>query len=305
MGSLGLEGLEPRSVKTAIYPILIVNNAYDPRFATLRNCCLLIEFGKPLVSEVAKHLKRICAREGIEADENALKFIAQRSEGDVRSAVNDLQALGQGKCRLTYNDVSWLAFRDRKEAIFEVLRLIFYARSCEAAKRAIDMADVETDMLFEWIYENVPFQFQDPHGLSRAMDALAVADLYRGRVRATQDWKLTRYVVDFMTAGVAMAREKEPSTWVPLRFPERIRMLSRTKQEREMRSQIGWRIRRRCHISSVRAVKEVLPYLRIIFESNVEMAAGIARWLGLDEAMVEYLAGEGRWAQATVKRLGS
>jgi replication factor C large subunit len=51
----------------------------------------------------------MCEIEGIEADENALKFIAQRSTGDVRSAVNDLQALGQGKRKLTYDDVSWLA----------------------------------------------------------------------------------------------------------------------------------------------------------------------------------------------------
>ncbi|MEM2561654.1 MAG: AAA family ATPase, partial [Candidatus Bathyarchaeia archaeon] len=32
--------------------ILIANNAYDPRFITLRNYCLLIEFKKPKVSEV-------------------------------------------------------------------------------------------------------------------------------------------------------------------------------------------------------------------------------------------------------------
>ena len=51
------------------------------------------------------------------------------------------------------------------------------------------------------------------------------------------------------------------------------------------------KIRRKCHISSVRAVKEVLPYIRIIFENNPEMAAGIAKWLDLDETMVDYLAG--------------
>jgi len=297
----GITGTEDRGglraitniVKTAMCPVvLIANNAYDPRFSALRNYCLLIEFRRPPIVEVVKHLKRICVREGIGAEESALRFIAQRSEGDVRSAVNDLQALGQGKKRLTYEDVSWLAFRDRKEAIFDVLRLIFYAKSCEAAKKAVDMADVDQDMLFEWIYENAPYQLQDPHDLAKAMDALAVADLYRGRIKATQDWKLTRYVVDFMTAGVAMAREKTPLGWVPFRFPERIRMLSRTKQERKLQSQIGMKVRRRCHVSSVRAVKEVLPYLRIIFESNMKMAASIAEWLDLDEAMVEYLAGE-------------
>jgi hypothetical protein len=34
-----------------------------------------------------------------------------------------------------------------------------------------------------------------------------------------------------------------------------------------------------------------LPYLRIIFKNNAAMAAGIAKWLGLDAEMVEYLVG--------------
>jgi replication factor C large subunit len=293
-------------VKTAQCPIvLIANNAYDPRFSSLRNYCLLIEFKKPPVGEVAKHLKNICEKEGIQADENALKFIAQRSGGDVRSAVNDLQALGQGKKRLAYEDVSWLGYRDRQDSIFNVLRMIFYGKTCSAAKQAADMADIDADMLFEWIYENVPAHFTDPHDLANAMDALATADIYRGRIRATQDWSFTRYVIDYMTAGVAMARHRtKTSGWIPFKFPQRIQMLSRSRAERAIQRSIGVKIKRRCHISAVRASKEVLPYLRIIFENNVDMAAGLARWLDLDQEMVEYIAGSEEKAEAITKSTG-
>ena len=287
-------------VKNAQCPIvLIANDAYNPRLSTLRNYCLLIEFKKPSASDVMKHLKRICIREGIEAEEKALKFIAQRSEGDVRSAVNDLQALAQGRKRLTYEDVSWLGYRDRQESIFNVLRMIIYGRTCVGAKRAVDMADVDMDMLFEWIYENVPAHLNDPHDLAKAMDALSMADVYRGRIRATQDWSFIRYVIDFMTAGVAMARQNsKTSGWIPFKFPQRIKMLSRSKAERGMQLRIGFKIKRKCHISANRATKEVLPYLRIIFRNNVEMAAGIAKWLELDEDMIEYLAGNKKNAEA-------
>jgi len=71
-----------------------------------------------------------------------------------------------------------------------------------------------------------------------------------------------------------------------------------------MRSQIGMKIRKKCHVSSVVAVKEFLPYLRIVFESNVGMASGIAEWLGLDEDMVEYLAGGKRQAKAIMQGSG-
>jgi len=292
-------------VKTAQCPIvLIANNAYDPRFSNLRNYCLLIEFKKPLAGEVMKHLKRIYVNEGIQADENALKFIAQRSEGDVRSAVNDLQALAQGKKRLTYEDVSWLGYRDRQDTIFNVLRAIIYGRTCLGAKQAVDMADVDIDMLFEWIYENVPAHLIDPHDLARAMDALSIADVYRGRIRATQDWSFIRYVIDYMTAGVAMARRNTKARgWIPFKFPGRIQMLSRSKAERAMQLGIGYKIKRRCHISANRASKEILPYLRIIFKNNVNMAAGLAKWLDLDKEMVEYLAENKENAETIVKLL--
>jgi len=280
-------------VKTARCPIvLIANNAYDPRFRALRSYCILVEFKKPHVSSVAKRLQHICEREGIQVDETALKFLAQRSQGDVRSAVNDLQALAQGKKRLKYDDVSWLAYRDRQENIFNVLKMIIYGRTSYGAKQAVDMADVDIDMLFEWIYENAPAHLTDPHDLAQAMDALSMADVYRGRIRASQDWSFMRYVIDYMTAGVAMARQNSKvHGWIPFKFPSRIMMLSRSKAERAMQSRIGFKIRRKCHISAARASKEVLPYLKIIFKNNASMAAGIAKWLDLDAEMVEYIVG--------------
>jgi replication factor C large subunit len=279
-------------VKTARCPIvLIANNAYDPRFRTLRSYCLLIEFKKPSASAVLKNLERLNDREGIQPEENVLKFLAQRSEGDVRSAVNDFQALAQGKKQLKYDDVSWLAHRDRQDSIFNVIKLIIYGRTSLGAKKAANMADVDIDMLFEWIYENIPLHFTDPHDLAQAMDALAMADVYRGRIRASQDWSFTRYVIDYMTAGVAMARQNSKvSGWIPFKFPSRIMMLSRSKIQRTIRKNIGLKIRRKCHISANRASNEVLPYLRIIFKNNVQMAAGIAKWLDLDLEMVEYIA---------------
>jgi replication factor C large subunit len=234
-----------------------------------------------------------------------LKFIAQRSGGDVRSAVNDLQALGQGKTRLTYEDVSWLSYRDRQDSIFNVLRMIFYGKTCGSAKQAANMADVDTDMLFEWIYENVPTHLTDPHDLATALNALSIADVYRGRIRTTRNWSFMRYVIDYMTAGVALARQNtKTSGWIPFRFPQRIQMLSRSRAERAMQFRIGTKVKRKCHISATRASKEVVPYLKIIFKNNGEMAAGLAKWLEMDQEMVEYLVGNEEKAESIIELMG-
>ena len=292
-------------VKDARHPIiLIANSAYDPRLSNLRNYCVLLEFKKPAVSEVAKYLKSICEDEGVQVDEAALKFIAQRSEGDIRSAVNDLQALAQGKKKLSHEDVSWLGYRDRQESIFSVLKMIIYAKTCVSAKQAVNMADVDIDMLFEWLYENIPDHLNDPNDLANAMNALSIADVYRARIRATQEWGFMRYVIDYMTAGVAMARRKSRTAgWVPFRFPSRIQMLSRSRAERAAQLNIGQKVKRRCHISARRATREFLPYLRIIFKNNPEMAAGLAKWLDLNPEMIDNLAGDEGKSEAITRLL--
>jgi len=293
-------------VKTARCPIILISNsAYDTRFLNLRNYCLMIEFKKPSASDVMKHLKRICDGEGIGADENALKFIAQRSEGDVRSAVNDFQALAQGKKKLTYEDVAWLGYRDRQDSIFNVVRMVLYGKTCASAKQAVNVADVDIDMLFEWIYENVPEHLTDPHDLANAMNALSLADVYRGRIRTSRDWSLTRYVIDHMTAGVAMSRQNTRTHgWIPFRFPQRIQMLSRSKADRAMRLSIGQKIKRKSHISAFRASREIVPYLGIVFKNSVGMAVGLAKWLELEPEMIAYLAESEDKSEEIVKMMG-
>ncbi|HDQ05494.1 MAG TPA: replication factor C large subunit [Candidatus Bathyarchaeota archaeon] len=292
-------------LKTTRSPVVLTaNDAYDPRFRTIRNYCLVIPFKKPTIRETVSHLKRICAKEGIEADEEALKLIAERAERDVRSAVNDLQALAQDKTHLTVEDVKWLSGRDRKEVIFDVMRTILYSGDSWKAKKAVSSADVDPDMLFNWIYENTPYHLTDPHDLVKAMDYLALADIYRKRIIDTQYWTLLRYVIDFMSSGVAVSRQRsKASGWIPFRFPEKIRMLSRTKGERALQKALGMKIWKRCHISAMRSAKEVLPYLKIIFENNPEMAVGLSDWLDLDEEMIEYLAGNKKQTKAILAKL--
>lgn len=309
----GIAGKEDRGgvkelttiLKTSRSPIVLTaNDAYNSRFTTIRKYCLVIEFKKPTVREGVSHLKRICMNEGIDADEEALKSIVERAGRDVRSAVNDLQALAQGKTRLTMEDVAWLSGRDRKEVIFDVMRTIMYSKDAWEAKKAVSSADVDPDMLFNWIYENTPYHITDPNDLVKAMNYLSLADIYRRRIMDTQYWTLLKYVIDFMSAGVAVSRQRtKTSGWIPFRFPDKIRMMSTTKGERALQKAIGMKVWKKCHISATRSKTEVLPYLKIIFENNPEMAAGLSNWLDLDEEMIEYLAGNKKYTKAILAKL--
>lgn len=309
----GISGKEDRGgarelakiLKTSRNPIVLTaNDAYNPRFATIRKYCEVIPFKKPTVRQVVSHLKRVCTKEGIDAEEEALKFITERSGRDVRSAVNDLQALAQGKQQLSKEDIIWLAGRDRKEEIFSVMRTILYSRDALEAKKAASNVDLDPDMLFHWIYENTPYHLTNSKDLVKAMNAIALADIYRKRIKDTQNWSFLRYVFDFMVSGVAAARQKTKTCgWIPFRFPDKIRILSQTKRERELRKSIGLKIGKKFHLSTTRSNKEVIPYLEIIFQNNPEMAAGISNWLELEDGMIEYLTKSKKQHRAIIAKL--
>jgi replication factor C large subunit len=249
----------------------------------------MIEFKRLGLRDAIPYLKRICEKEGVEPDEQALRLIVDRNEGDMRSILNDLQTLSSGRRKLAYGDVTWLGFRDRRASIFEALRTVFSSPTCLQARRATDMSGLDLDMFFEWVYENAPRQLNDPRDVSEAMDALARADLYRARMRRTQAWELLPYAIEMETAGVAMAREFTKPVWSPMKFPERIQLLSRTRRTRALEMEIGRSIAARCHISPKRATRQYLPYVKFILRHSVADRANLAEWLRLSDDAMEYL----------------
>ncbi|MBS7623289.1 replication factor C large subunit [Candidatus Bathyarchaeota archaeon] len=298
-----VDGIDPVSDRGAVETIasaiertnwplvLTANDPWDPKLAPLRTLCLMIQFKRLGLRDSIPYLRKICTAENLEVEERALRFVAERNSGDMRSMINDLQTLSAGRSKLTYDDVLWLGWRDRKESIFQVLGSIFNAKTCAWARKAADLVDIDPEMLFEWIYENAPAQFSDPKDREIAFEALAKADLYLTRMRKTQNWSLLSYALDFMTAGVAMARERTKPSWVKMSFPERIKLKGKMKRESGLKVEIGRKISLRCHISKAGAIQYFIPYLKQIFKNNRGEAERISRWLDLDEGMVKYLSG--------------
>lgn len=275
--------------ETQVPVILTANDPWDPKIGPIRNATTMIEYKRLGLRDTLPYLKKICQTEGIEVDEQALRLIVDRNQGDMRSILNDLQTLASGRKRLTYDETTWLAFRDRKETIFEALRTVFSSPTCLQARRAADMSGIDLDMFFEWVYENAPRQLNDPRDLCQAMIALADADLYRARIERNRIWELLPYQIEMETAGVAMSKEFTKPAWVPMKFPERIQLLSRTRKVRSIEAELGRSIGARCHISSRRAISRYLPYVKYVLDKNPATGARLVEWLGVSEDAMEYL----------------
>ena len=76
-------------VDLSIHPVVLTaNDPWNPNFRELRERCKLIKYSRVNVRSIVSFLRKICLAEGVAADPLALKFIADRSGGDVRSAIN-------------------------------------------------------------------------------------------------------------------------------------------------------------------------------------------------------------------------
>lgn len=297
----GLTGDEDRggvsaiieAVKETVNPIVLTaNDKWDTKIRPLHRFCLMIEVRRLQTSTIANLLAKISQNEGVKANVEALRTIADNSAGDPRSAINDLQAVAEGRSEITLADVRGLSSRrDRLQSIFDGLRAMFHAESMGKAISSVESLDMDYDMLIQWVYENIPREFTDPSELMRAFDALSRADIFLGRIRRYQDWGLLSYVYQLMSAGVALSRRVPSNRFVNYSFPNYIRELSNTRSKRNALKEVCLKLRAKCHASTHEVLQEFLPSIQTIIENDAKAATQIARWFDLTEEDLEIITG--------------
>lgn len=271
--------------------VLTANDPWDQRLRPIRDLSLMIAFNRLPKTAVVSVLRRICAAERLECEDDALSYIASKAEGDLRSAINDLEAVARGYGKVTYELVKMLVRqRDREYNPFETLRNLFMSKYAWQARAAVTHSNLDYDALMEWLNENIPLQLSDPEDVWRAYEALSKADIYASRIIRTGDWDLLTYVFDLMGPGVAVSRRKSKFRWVKYGFPQKILMMARAKEAREVRDKLAEVIAGRLLTSKSTVKSEVLPYLKVIFEHNPRYAARLALGYSLTDSMIRYLS---------------
>ena len=276
--------------------VMTANDPWDQKLRPVRDAALMVGFRRLTKTDVKKVLRRICELERVECDEDAINFIAEKAAGDLRSAINDLEAMAEGFGRVTLQLAkALLRPRDRVYAPFDVVRKVFIAKYAWQARQAASQTDLSPDELKQWINENLPLQIHDPEDLWRAYEALSKADVYFGRIIRSGSWDLLPYAIEMMTAGVSLAIKNDVRAkykWVKYQFPQKILLMSRTKESRQLREKIAELVGSHIHASKRKVKNDVLPYLKIIFAKNPEYAARIVVGLNMSEQMVKYLSPE-------------
>lgn len=288
-------------IRTSRVPVVLAaNNPWDPRLRYMRGPCEMIRFYGIRLPTIVSFLKQIARSEGVTINDEALRVIAEKAKGDLRSAINDFQALAERSKALGLSDVGYLAGRDRQYNVFDTLKEFFSAKNIWRAEKALNSSEIDLETLFLTIHDNLPIQFRDSEKVASVYDSLSKADVILGRIKRSQDWRLMRYALEQLSTGVVLAGEEYH--YARYRFPPtKIALMGRSKGERGTRDGVGTRIGIKCHVSSRVARLDFIPFLKVIFETDVRMASNLTRWFNFDEKMVAYLAGSEKQAKAITR----
>ncbi len=281
-------------VKSANQPLVLIANEFYDMSNSLRNACETIEFRDVSARSIVPALRDICRQEDIEYDDDALDAIAQNDSGDLRSAVNDLQAVATTGGRLMREDVV-TGERDTTSGIFDFLDDLIKKQDAEGALKASYDVDETPDNMLNWIEDNLPKDYEGQE-LADAYGYMANADRWLGRVRATQNYKYWRYAGDNMTAGVAVARNGTKGGWTRYGPPSYWRKLGSSRGKRDTRDYIARKIAEESGISMSTARREVIPFLAEMTHhcKNRELTVTMAARYDLEEKHVSFVTGSGK-----------
>jgi len=241
--------------------VLTSNDAYDNKLKYLRQYCKLIDFRRIHLLSVVRYLRKICSSEEISCEERTLKNIAQRSNGDLRGAILDLESLIiKGKLLPS----EYLSGRNFEENIFNSVRYILKTKKIDVAKEVINNLDRSPEDFFWWMEENVIREYKDKD-LREALEFLSLADIFRSRITKRQDWSLFKYYIDFISIGIALAKKETYKKFIKYGFPTYILKMSLIQSKRHEVEEKIKKLQETMHCSK-RIIKEELPYLKQFLE---------------------------------------
>lgn len=262
----GCEAAISKLIRQSRHPIIFIANDYwNRKVSFLRDVVEKVEFKRPSSDQVMALLERVVARENANVSKEILSELSKRSNGDIRAALNDLEAMvGSGPELLEY-----LGMRDRKSEIFKVLDRIFLSSSFDSARNAMASTDVDLDMVINWIAQNIPNRYLSKMSLSEAYESLSRASMFNEKASRTSYYGYLRYSSILASSGVALASNGNVTMLTTYTFPSRIRQLSRTKKGRDVMNIIALKLAIQFHANRKTVIGDHIPLLNTMINKSI------------------------------------
>jgi len=294
--------------KSPVPVVLTANNTEDERFLDLKKACLVIQLAEIRPRLLILLINHILAAERKTLPAKFVKEVARSSHGDIRSAINDIQAAAIGRTGEPGSK------RTRELDEKQTLTGLFGSNKLYQARRILDQTEIPlyNDELLLLVHDLLPYVYTSPAKLALAYDALCRVDVGYGRIGASRsrgmmpppfnlprrnavpDWSILPFVLnELATIGASKAdndveHAMQIAPRVSVRVPERYQYRL-------------WQLDRLCgraalalHTSKRTALTSIVPFLVTVFRIDPEKARELTLSLSLEEQDIAFLAQESK-----------
>ncbi|XVF24598.1 hypothetical protein REPUB_Repub13aG0141400 [Reevesia pubescens] len=196
------------SIKISKIPIIcICNDRYSQKLKSLVNYCLLLSFRKPTKQQMAKRLMQVANAEGLQVNEIALEGLAERVNGDMRMALNQLQYMSLSMSVIKYDDIRQRLLSSSKDEDISPFTAVDKLFGFNGGKlrmdERIDLSMSDPDLVPLIVQENYinyrPSSIgKDDSGMkrmnaiARAAESIGDGDIINVQIRRYRQWQLSQ-----------------------------------------------------------------------------------------------------------------
>ncbi|MCS7139000.1 MAG: AAA family ATPase, partial [Crenarchaeota archaeon] len=122
--------------------VMAANDPWAPSLYKIRDKVYMIQLHRIRPQSIIKRLRDICRAEGIRCRQEILTIIAERSEGDMRAAIEDLELIYSVNEDISVDEAEKILSRRNVERnIFEILRMAAYASTFERVSTSLSSSE--------------------------------------------------------------------------------------------------------------------------------------------------------------------
>ncbi len=260
----GVEVITDISENATVPVIFTATDLYsNKKTSKFKEISDVFQIKKPSYLSIASMLKFICKNEGISYQDDAVKELALSCDGDIRSAILDLESLPN--YNVDSESIKLIGKRERKEDVFKTILGLFKSRTLKEAIDIRDASDSDYDILFAWMCENLHL-FYKYDNLKDAYNLVSIADLNRSRIYVRQNWTFLKYFLVLGIVAPAIYPKKDEFSY-RISFPTFIRMMSKETSSYSKNKKAAQVLQNIIHGSKSEIIANI-EYYKVIFSSK-------------------------------------
>jgi replication factor C large subunit len=264
-------GAIARLVRETRQPVVLTVNdpkslhRYSPVF---RSHARTIRFEPIRPTELKTFLRRVAVGQGYPLPGAALDRIIERSRGDLRAALNDLEAIAPLP---PGTDLG--ALLGGRDTLADVADFVEEALSHPRVYRSVEVSnrlDAPPDDLLPWVEEAVVRASVPPGRRAAAIDQVALADRLLFRARRRRVFSQWSYATETLAGAVGLALQdpRGPPRPVYASFPRLLGAMGQSKGLRATRQDLLTKVGHHFHLSRRKATESMVPLLEVLFRSG-------------------------------------